>query len=104
MLENVKSRCGIANAITVYDEEIKSYIEDCKDDLIASGVAKELIEQEKAGVVTAVTFYVKALLGNDRTDTDRYMELYRKKVFRLTLEEPEVAPVQPDKGESDDVE
>ena len=37
-------------------------------------------------VVTAATLYVKANLGNDRADTEKYMELYRQKVFRLTLD------------------
>ena len=30
--------------------------------------------------------YVKAYLGNDRSDTRMYLDLYRKKVFRMTLE------------------
>ena len=37
-------------------------------------------------VLTAVTLYVKAYLGNDRSDTRMYLDLYRKKVFRMTLE------------------
>jgi hypothetical protein len=86
MLELIKKRCGIAEAITIYDEDIKLYIDDCKDDMKASGVPENVIEAEAAGVITAVTFYVKANIGNDRTDTNRYMDLYRKKVFRLTME------------------
>lgn len=100
MLVQIKTRCGIADAIKVYDGEIQSYIDDCKNDLILSGVDESLIESKKAGVITAITFYVKAHLGNDRTDTEKYMKLYREKVFRLTLEDP-VAPVQPDKEDTD---
>lgn len=33
-----------------------------------------------------MTLYVKAYLGNDRSDTRMYLDLYRKKVFRMTLE------------------
>lgn len=104
MLEIIKQRCGIASAIKVYDEDIKMYIEDCKEDLIASGVPKSLVERETPAIITAVTLYVKAYLGDDRTDTEKYLDLYRKKVFRLTLEEEteEVAPVQPE--EVDNVE
>ena len=87
MLELIKKRCGVAPAITVYDDDIEAYISDAKDDLIASGVDKSIIEAGKDGVITAVTFYVKANLGNDRSDTEKYMDLYRKKVFRLTLED-----------------
>lgn len=97
MLNAVKKRCGIADAVKVYDDEIQSLIDDCKDDLILSGVDASLIESKKDGVITAITLYVKAYMGNDRTDTDKYLELYSKKVVRLTLEEP-VAPVQPEAG------
>ena len=88
MLEIIKKRCGIAQAIKVYDDDIQSYIEDCKEDLLESGVHRSLIEAEKPGIITAVTLYVKAYLGNDRADTEKYMDLYRKKVFRLALRDP----------------
>ena len=105
MLKQIKMRCGIAAAVTVYDADINLYIEDCKNDLLASGVKQGVIESENASVITAITFYVKALLGNDRTDTDKYMSLYRDKAFRLSLEEePEVAPVQPDTEDDECVE
>lgn len=102
MLDIIKSRCGIASTITVYDADIKLYIEDCKQDMISSGVDKTVIESEIPGVITAITLYVKAYIGDDRTDTEKYLNLYQKKVFRLTLEE--VAPVQPEKEDDDIVE
>lgn len=95
MLELIKERCGIAAAIKVYDDDIEIYIADAKEDLRLSGVESSLIEAKTAGVITAITFYVKANIGNDRSDTEKYMELYHKKVFRLTLED-EIAPVQPE--------
>jgi hypothetical protein len=82
----IKKRCGIAEAVTVYDADIQMYIDDCKEDLKASGVPEDIIDEETAGVITAVTMYVKANMGNDRSDTNRYMDLYRKKVFRLSME------------------
>lgn len=88
MLDEVKARCGIVPEVTVYDGEISGYIGDAGADLIASGVDASLVEAEKPGVVTAVTLYVKAHLGDDRSDTEKYMDMYRKKVFRLTLEDP----------------
>lgn len=87
MLELIKARCGIARQITVYDSEIRSYIEDCKKDMEASGVPARLIQNQDERVITAATCFVKAYLGNDRSDTDKYLELYRQRVFRLTLEE-----------------
>ena len=87
MLELIKARCGIARQITVYDSEIHSYIEDCKKDMEASGVPEQLILEQDERVITAATCFVKAYLGNDRSDTDKYLELCRQRVFRLTLEE-----------------
>lgn len=86
-LNKIKKRCGISESITVYDSEIMDYIEDGKQDMIASGVPENLVQSDNRSVLTALTFYVKANIGNDRTDTDKYMDLYRKKVFRLTLED-----------------
>ena len=87
MLEIIKARCGIMKSITVYDEDIGMYIEDCQEDMKSSGVSERTIQSKQKQVATAVTLYVKANIGNDRTDTEKYMELYRRKVFRLTLEE-----------------
>lgn len=88
MLTTVKKHCGIAEGITVYDEEIASYLDDCEQDLKASGVTEAVLqaEEHRNQILTAVTLYVKAYLGNDRADTEKYLDLYRKKVFRLTLE------------------
>lgn len=94
MLDLIKKRCGIAETVTIYDDDICSYIADCKEDLSVSGVPASLIEEETDSIITAVTFYVKANLGNDRSDTTRYMDLYRKKVFRLALEEGDEADVE----------
>lgn len=88
MLELIKKRCGIS--VSVYDEDIEVYMADCREDMIASGVPEELFSEDKTEineqVATAMTLYVKAYLGNDRSDTEKYLDLYRKKVFRLTLE------------------
>ncbi len=89
MLQEVKLRCGIAPEIIVYDEEIEMYIKDALEDMRASGVPEWLLSTERVHpqTLTAVTLYVKAYLGSDRTDTDKYLDLYRKKVFRLALED-----------------
>ncbi|HJB15203.1 MAG TPA: hypothetical protein IAA05_04065 [Candidatus Blautia excrementipullorum] len=85
MLEIIKERCGIPEEIEVYDKDIALYLKDCLEDMKASGVPESILDDPRA--VTAATLYVKAHLGDDRTDTEKYMELYRQKVFRLTLEE-----------------
>lgn len=85
----VKKRLGIADNVSVYDNDIKSYLSDCERDMLDSGVPKKTIDYQDDRVVTAATLYVKANIGNDRADTEKYMELYRQKVFRLTLDPEE---------------
>lgn len=85
MLEKIKLRCGIAKQVTVYDEEIAGYIDDARADLIDSGVPPDQVETPDERIVTAITLYVKANIGDDRSDTEVYMDMYRKKVFRLAL-------------------
>lgn len=87
MLQLIKTRCGIAELITIYDEDILSYMADAKADMMDSGVPESIVESEIPAVVTAVTLYVKANMEEDRADAERYMELYRSKVFRLALKE-----------------
>lgn len=88
MIKLIKKRCGIAENVKIYDDDIEMYIKDCRQDMISSGVSKTTAESEEdAAVLTAITLYVSAYLGNDRADTSKYLDLYRKKVFRLTLTE-----------------
>lgn len=89
MLEIVKSRCGIPDDIDIYDTDIRTYINDCLADMKDSGVPERLLDIKSTDpqVTTAVTLYVKAYLGDDRSDTETYLKLYRQKVFRLTMED-----------------
>lgn len=88
----IKKRCGIAGGGAAYDEDLRGYIQDSIDDMLSSGVPKTVLESEEErgheGAITAIVLYAKAYLGNDRTDTEKYLDLYRKKVSRLTLEGP----------------
>lgn len=92
MLELIKAKLGIESEISVYDDEIKNLISDCLLDLADSGVIASLIPSvtdttADARVLTAIALYVSAYIGNDRTDTEEYEKLYRKKVSRITLVE-----------------
>lgn len=86
MLDVIKKRIGIHEKITTYDDEVKSLIEDAKLEMESSGVPETILQEPDERVVTAITCYVKAHLGNDRTDTNMYMDMFLKKTFRLTLE------------------
>lgn len=72
----------------MYNDDISDYIADALEDMKTSGVPLDILRKDTddSRVLTAVTLYVKAYLGNDRSDTRMYLDLYRKKVFRMTLE------------------
>ena len=72
----------------MYNDDISDYIADALEDMKTSGVPPDILQKDTddSRVLTAVTLYVKAYLGNDRSDTRMYLDLYRKKVFRMTLE------------------
>ena len=78
---------GIHESIGIYDIEILSIMNDAIHDLEFSGVPREIIDKETDSILMAIVLYVKANFGNDRSDTNRYMALYRQKAFRLTMEE-----------------
>lgn len=93
MLEQVKSRCGIPASIKTYDSEYQDLIEDCIEEMRTAGVPDGLLSFDASvnpRVLTCIVLYIKAYRGDDRSDTEKYMEMYRKKVFKLSLEPTEV--------------
>ena len=72
----------------MYNDDIKRLYCRCTGGHETSGVPPDILRKDTddSRVLTAVTLYVKAYLGNDRSDTRMYLDLYRKKVFRMTLE------------------
>ena len=88
MLESVKARCGIPASVTVYDSEYQSLIDDCMEEMRTAGVPASLLSSDNVNqrVLTCIVLYVKSMRGDDRSDTEKYMDMYRKKVFKLSLE------------------
>lgn len=88
MLESVKARCGIPASVTVYDSEYQSLIDDCVEEMRTAGVPASLLSSDNVNqrVLTCIVLYVKSMRGDDRSDTEKYMDMYRKKVFKLSLE------------------
>lgn len=88
MLKKIKERCGIPASVTVYDSEYQSLIEDCIEEMKTAGVPASLLSSVDVNprVLTCVCLYVKAYRGDDRSDTEKYLEMYHKKVFKLSLE------------------
>ena len=88
MLTKIKERCGIPASVTAYDSEYQSLIDDCIEEMQTAGVPASLLSSNIVNqrVLTCIVLYVKAMRGDDRSDTEKYMEMYRKKVFKLSLE------------------
>lgn len=89
MFSIVKERCGIPEEIKIYDDDIRTYLGDCLEDMKSSGVPERFLAEKESNpqTITAATLYVKAYLEEDCTETEKYLDLYRKKVFRLTMED-----------------
>ena len=98
ILDCVRDRIGISEDINDYDEDIGLYIRDALADMRDSGCPPSLLPRNEADsangtderVLTAVSCYVNAYIWTDRSDTNRYLDLYRKKVFRLSLNEEDI--------------
>lgn len=89
MLEQVKSRCGIPASITTYDSEYQDLINDCIEEMRTAGVSASLLSFDTSvnpRVLTCIVLYIKAFRGDDRSDTEKYLTMYHKKVFKLSLE------------------
>lgn len=90
MLDKIKIRCGVPSNISVYDSEFNELISDALEEMRTAGIPEKLLEDKgddtNPRVITAVSLYCKANRGDDRTDTDKYLDMYHKKVFKLMLE------------------
>lgn len=88
MLTKIKERCGIPASVTVYDSEYQSLIDDCMEEMRTAGVPASLLSSDNVNqrVLTCIVLYVKSYRGDDRSDTEKYLEMFHRKVFKLSLE------------------
>lgn len=88
MLNQVKTRCGIPTSVTAYDVEYQDLINDCIEEMRTAGVPAKLLSSDNVNprVLTCIVLYIKAYRGDDRSDTEKYLEMFHKKVFKLSLE------------------
>ena len=89
MLNIIKNRCYIVSSI--YDDEINSLISAGITDCIESGISPSVFKKNKDGkyddqVINCITAFVKANRGNDRSDTEIYMKMYKSCRDKMTLE------------------
>ena len=69
----------------------QTFVKDALEDMRNSGVPDSICDQntDDKRVITAVTLYVKANLGDDPDNYESYLRRYKAKVFRLTMEPEE---------------
>ena len=93
MIEIVKKRCYINSK--VFDDEISSLIEACIKDLEDVGIKGNLLSSSKIDgqILNCVVNYVKAYRGNDRTDTEKYLEMYNSLKNKLSMQNDYVGDI-----------
>lgn len=86
-LSTVRARMGIV--VTAHDAEISSLIGSAVLDMIRAGVPESVFTVEDLDplVLLAVVYYVRSYFGDDRTDTDKNMGLYRRIQWKLQTED-----------------
>ena len=96
MLSEIRRKCGIADEVTVYDDDIVELVNDCILDLKTAGVPMDVLPAKITNtdkttdgvdprILDTISLYVHAHLGDDRSDTDQYLRLYHERVFKLSI-------------------
>lgn len=88
-LSSIKTRSGYEIDVTAYDAEIRDLVEAAVMDMLAAGVPADLFVTENIDkrILNALALYVQAFIEQDRSDTNRYQALYKRAVFKLSLED-----------------
>ena len=86
---SVKTRAGYEAEITVFDGEIMELMSSAVMDMLTAGVPAGIFTDDPidARIITAIVSYVQAFIGQDRSDTNRYLKLYRDILHKLMLED-----------------
>jgi hypothetical protein len=87
--DSIKIRSGYEEGVTAYDKEIRDLVESGVMDMLTAGVAEDLFVTENLDkrILNALSLYVQAYIEQDRSDTNRYQSLYKRTVFKLSLED-----------------
>lgn len=86
----IKTRAGYSEALTAFDTEIQDAMEAAVTKMLAAGVPEDLFVTEDPidkRIIIAITSYVNAYCGQDRTDTNKYLKLFSDGVKNLQLED-----------------
>lgn len=85
MLNEIKARRGIPASVTVYDDEIKSYIEHAKFDMQLAGISDAFISDGTAPVLDTISYFIGREMAEDDAESARFDRLYQNSIFRLRL-------------------
>ena len=88
LLTSIKSKLRVSSSVTAYDDEIKDLIDQCIEDLRASGFVSDALSQydtvawsydvdlPDANLRRLITLYCKAYFGLNNPDKDWFAQQY----------------------------
>lgn len=79
MLEKIKQSLRITQDTTSFDDEINDLIQQCKDDLKASGVIESKLIDIDGNISRLIILYCKAFFGLENPDKDWFFNQYKYK-------------------------
>lgn len=87
--DQIKERAGYEAEINAFDREIRDLAESAVMDMLTAGVPADLFATKNVDkrIINAIALYVQAYIEQDRADTNRYTALYKRIVFKLSLED-----------------
>ena len=103
-LASVKAHAGYMEEITAFDGEIRDLMGSAVMDMLTAGVPADMFDVEDSNgeeiraddrILLAVSCYVQAYIGQDRSDTNRYLNLYKSNVRKLSTEDGGAWDVEP---------
>lgn len=86
----VKEGVGYVPEISAYDGEIRDKMEAAVTDMLTGGVPEDMFRIDSTidkRILNTIILYVNAYIEHDRTDTQKYLDLFHKNVMKLSLED-----------------
>lgn len=87
--DRIKERVGYAESVTAFNQEITDLAEAAVADMLTGGVPEAMFVNEGVDkrILNTISLYVNAYIEHDRTDTQRYIDLFHRNVLKLSLED-----------------
>lgn len=82
MLDIIKLALRLSNDL--FDEEIKMYVQSCKNDLVLGGVNKDKLDDTDQSLQAVVIAYVKHMM-NYQGDGEKWQKIYVNMKTSLAL-------------------